>query len=64
MPKIGDLTLDELIRFCQRRENCLECPFKKKDTCLQPKFQAEKIRRENIQLLDDEWYKLLCEKEI
>lgn len=63
MPKIGDLTLDELIIFCQRRENCLECPFKK-EICLQPKFEAEKIRRENIQVLDDEEYKLLYEKEI
>ena len=63
MPKIGDLTLDEMIRFCQERESCLECPFKK-EKCLQPMFQAEKIRRENIQLLDDEEYKLIYEKEI
>ena len=63
MRKIKDLSMKELQEYCMNRESCIDCPFKVK-SCLLNKYEAEKIRRENIVFLTDEQYESLGNIEI
>ena len=56
--KIKDLSIEQLHDYCRDRESCIDCPFKYSH-CLATKYEAEKIRRENIVFLTDEQYEKL-----